>query len=911
MSVELYIYPQNFEDQYIVPIDYLADYDFTTLNASTGQFSAAPYITNAINYFVPISTALTWYRFGPAAPIYPTNPTSNILKLQPNGGCLQRITGINTGIVYKVSFEHTANNNEIKIAWYDGLTLTGDYTFPASTSGTISSLNFTFANASSTFVIFGAGATDSFTKNWRLQNLVNPQVSDGQVIVDLFDEKQIPLTLSVDNFQNAAEKTQSYSKSFKLPGTDRNNKIFRNVFDVTASIETNSIDFNPYRKTPIVLQENGSTIFKGFLKLLNVDFKGQNLIYNVNLYSETIQIKDVLKDKKFYDIDFSELNHRYVKSTIKDSWTNTPGLLLINPLPPGSFAGASGAMNTVVLKYPFVDWTHQATVANNPGAPPLSGPADGQPQFASLNQMFRPWMQLRYLINRIFEGAGFTWTSTFFDTADFQNLFMDFNWGANNAPNVGLNIAMSKYNYTSCGSGPLTYAQNSSWTNIPLCGFFNWTTISIMLPNYNSSTNQYIATQNFVDLTWSCQELKWENIGGTDVDITVEIIRNGGLTAADTISNTFNAVANSTGNHSIAGTFSLMAGDVVEQRWITTNPSAPVSVRLQTTGIYQVKTNMYENILNIVGNDVMQTKRGKLKQWDFLKGILTMFNLLTVADPTNNRNIIIERYDTIFPQIGTGTGTVKLKERGITKDWTEKIDNEKINLKPLTKLKKTTLFKYVTDSNDYTATNYKNAFGGFEYGSLTFDASDLNMLVGETKVEATPFAATLNKPFAGTVPQLWAPAIYKLKDDGTAEEFDNKPRILYDNGRVTMTDGTFYIPPQNSQASENANTYLQFSGFSDFPILPTSKDLNFGTNQLIGANNPTALNLFNRFFSNYYFDLYNPNTRILILKIKLDSSDINQFSFSDIVMIKNRAYRVNKINYNPGQLAKVELILIP
>ena len=320
---------------------------------------------------------------------------------------------------------------------------------------------------------------------------------------------------------------------------------------------------------------------------------------------------------------------------------------------------------------------------------------------------------------------------------------------------------------------------------------------------------------------------------------------------------------------------------------------------------------MAEEQINMTTSNILMTQRGKLKQWDFLKGILTTFNLLTVADPTNSRNIQIEKYDTIFPQIGTGGGNLDSAARGITKDWTEKIDAKKIVLKPLTKLKKTTLFKYLTDSNDYTATNYKNAFGGFEYGSLTFDASDLNLLTGDAKVQATPFSATLNKPFGASTPELWTPAIYKLKDDGTSEEFANKPRLCYDNGRTTMANGTVYIPPANGESSENANTYLQFSSFSDYPILATSNDLNFGTCQLIGADNPSPLNLFNRFFARYYFDLYNPDTRIVTLKIKLTSADINQFSFSDIIMVKNRAYRVNKINYNPNQIAKVELILIP
>jgi len=911
MSVELYIYPQSYSDQADVPIDYVPDYTFTTLNSALALPFASEQL--AINYYVPVAVPFTFYRWASSISNIPT-ASSPSLELNSNGGWLMRMTGMVVGQFYKLRFEYVNAGDPITISLYDGTTLQSSYTAPGGPAGTIVDWGFYVNNATTTLGISSASGDSSITNNWRVQNYVDQSVSDGQVLIDLFDEKQIPLTLSVDNFQNAAEKTQSYSKAFKLPGTDRNNKIFRNIFDITSYTKTNSIDFNPYRKTNIVLNENGSTIFKGFLRMISIDYKDDNIIYNVSLYSETIKLKDELKGKTFYDIDMNELNHLYVKSTIKSSWDNTPGLTLIDPLPAGTFAGTPGQSSTTVLKYPFVDWTHQSTIANNPGAPPASGPADDQPEFSSLGQIFRPWISVRYLIDRIFEGVGYTWSSNFLSSADFENIYMDFNWGASRAPMIGVNMGLSYWKHN--GSGPTSfYALNNAWTNIPLRGYFSWLGFSTLLPNYNSNTNRYTATNNYVSLGWNTNYIKWENTGSVGVTIIVELVRNGGTVPADVQSSSFFATGSSNGSFSFptTGYQNLMAGDVVEMQWITQNPGDPQTVRVRESGnTPTVKTTMTEMIANVTSTEILMTKRGKMKQWDFLKGILKTFNLLTVADPTNSKSIIIEPYDTIFPPIGAGGGgNLTLVGRGIRKDWTDKIDVEKFNFKPLTKLKKSTLFKYVTDSNDYTATNYKNAFGGYEYGSLTFDASDLTLLTGEAKVEATPFAATLNKPFDGSVPELYSPAIYKLKDDGTSEQFDNKPRLLYFNGRVTMSTGTFYIPSANGESSENANTYCLFSGFSDYPVLPTSNDLNFGTCQLIGADNTTVLNLFNRLFSKYYFDLYNPDTRLLKLKIKLTPADINQFSFSDIVYIKNRAYRVSKINYNPGDIAKVELILIP
>jgi hypothetical protein len=61
----------------------------------------------------------------------------------------------------------------------------------------------------------------------------------------------------------------------------------------------------------------------------------------------------------------------------------------------------------------------------------------------------------------------------------------------------------------------------------------------------------------------------------------------------------------------------------------------------------------------------------------------------------------------------------------------------------------------------------------------------------------------------------------------------------------------------------------------------------------------------------YFNELYNPDTRTMTLKVNLTPGDINTFNFYDTVFIKNRLFRVNKIDYKPNELATVEFILIP
>ena len=49
----------------------------------------------------------------------------------------------------------------------------------------------------------------------------------------------------------------------------------------------------------------------------------------------------------------------------------------------------------------------------------------------------------------------------------------------------------------------------------------------------------------------------------------------------------------------------------------------------------------------------------------------------------------------------------------------------------------------------------------------------------------------------------------------------------------------------------------------------------------------------------------------MTIKVNLTAGDISMFSFSDIVYIKNRQFRINSIDYKPNDLATVEFILIP
>ena len=364
----------------------------------------------------------------------------------------------------------------------------------------------------------------------------------------------------------------------------------------------------------------------------------------------------------------------------------------------------------------------------------------------------------------------------------------------------------------------------------------------------------------------------------------------------------------------------LNTGDTLEAQFL-----APSSVEqdeiFPSSAVFIVSST-------ITNSATLNTLRGELGQWDFLKGIMTMFNLVASPDKSNPKNIIIEPYKDMFLSsivIDSSTGLIVpnfFDNNSTQLDWTNKIDITEIKLEVLTDLNKRTVFKFVEDDDDYAFNLYKTAVQGHLYGSLEFDASYFSgspsVLEGEEEIIAEPFAATVPKPLMSQFPDLITPAIYSYNaDDGTSEGFENSPRIMYNNGIKSLAAGTFtsctyYIPAQNGVSSENADAFLQFNHIKDGGTsISAYTDFHFGECQLLTNQATTLNNLFNLYWLPYFNELYNPDTRTMTLKVNLTPGDLNTFFFYDTVFIKNRLFRVNKIDYKPNELATVEFILIP
>ncbi len=903
MSVQLILYPQNYEGQYSsisTPFftEYVSDYSFNIGSLGSGFSGSAGNQGAAISNLIPLNI---WQQYNVtggsftsanAATVSSGKITLDSASSTSLTGIYQLISNLQIGSTYVLKVERLAGTTGVVTLGHSGTwSVSGNTYTPLPfvlLPNTVGTHTFTFT-ATNTEQVFLLNYVNDDNSNLEIGSVSikediasAPTVDvfkDGQVICDLYNESNIPLSLSVDDFKNIHEKKQSFSKPFKLPATKRNNKIFSSLFDVTKSVKDDVFSFNPYKKTKAILKEDGYTIFDGYLTLIDVVDKQNEISYNVNLYGETITLADKLKDKKFKHIDFTELSHNYNKTNIKQSFESNDGVSLISSLTTDSFAynATLGVDKTDVIKYPFVKWNGDSYLDA------------GNVKLQKLEDAFRPFINCKYLLDRIITEAGFTYSSDFLNTPDFTKLFMDFNFG-DSVPNQATGSMHVQQDAPTGGS--TIYAGTSYTTLIPLItGQIG--SNAPPLPQYNTTTGVYTADVNNLQFA-ATYNVTIENTDSSSRDVTFRWVTSTGV-EFDLQTVTLAAGTTTTISGSLSGVL-LASGETIQPQFKATAGS--VVKFTDYTGFTVLSQT------NLVSNNILNVLRGDLGQFEFLKGLFTMFNLLVIQDKENPSNLIIEPYKSVFIDAASQYITHK------TLDWTSKVDISEIKLKPL-KLKKKVFLDFVEDSNDYPLGVYKNATG-YRYGSEEIDASIFTGLDGETKVEAKPFSPTFVKPiFDGFTTEMTIPVIYKGNEDGTYESYDNKPRILFNIGKVTMSNNTYFIPAQNSLAEENQSSFLQFSHLTETPTTASTKDYNFRTGQLIGSIGNTPIdNLYNTYWSPYYDELYNPDTRLVNIKIYLTPGDIANFEFYYKIRIKNREYRVNKIDYKPYELSSVELILI-
>jgi len=147
--------------------------------------------------------------------------------------------------------------------------------------------------------------------------------------VDMFKDESVTLTQSIQNIKEIGKVFTDFTKTFSLPASKANNKIFKHYynFDISGG-------FDARKKKKATIELNSLPFKDGKIKLEGVDLKNNKAdTYRVTFFGSTVELKDLLGDDELSSLpDLVQYNTPYSALDVKnnlavDQSVNDPSIL--------------------------------------------------------------------------------------------------------------------------------------------------------------------------------------------------------------------------------------------------------------------------------------------------------------------------------------------------------------------------------------------------------------------------------------------------------------------------------------------------------------------------------------------------------------------------------------------------------
>jgi len=307
-----------------------------------------------------------------------------------------------------------------------------------------------------------------------------------------------------------------------------------------------------------------------------------------------------------------------------------------------------------------------------------------------------------------------------------------------------------------------------------------------------------------------------------------------------------------------------------------------------TFGSNSLIFNKVNNAYPFAGNTVSVAKLvpKEIKQREFLKGIINMFNLFVSPDPTNQKNLIIEPREDYYTQD--------------VFNLTDKIDlSQPIQIDPIGNLNASEyLYKYKDDSDYYNQKYLENWVRSYGDRKISVD-SDFTKKQHKTELVFSP-TPSVAPPQKNKV----LPTIIGLDQNNQAITTKNNIRILYYGGLKDTVDTWTHFESTFSQDSFAQYPYM---GHFDDPFSAT-EDLNFGLvkevyyDDTIEPITITNNNLYNKYHKKFIDEVTSRNSKIVTAWVYMTPNDFKTWDFRSQYFFENSYYRLQAIKgYNPTE----------
>jgi hypothetical protein len=236
-------------------------------------------------------------------------------------------------------------------------------------------------------------------------NKVDIYVND--VRLDIFQDEEISINLSVQNVQDISKVFTDFTQAFTVPASATNNGVFSYYYrnDVVGG-------FDGRLRASARIEINSLPFRTGVVELENVQLKGTDpYAYTLTFYGDVVTLTDLFGEDYLYDLDFSDYDHRYDDDDIYDRLTTSTYAPLFYP-----------------LMSPVKNWFYQSDTgagANNEdniAYKTTGGGGEGQ-GLRGINYFeFKPALKVTAILDAMEAKYGISFTGSFLSAVPFSDL---------------------------------------------------------------------------------------------------------------------------------------------------------------------------------------------------------------------------------------------------------------------------------------------------------------------------------------------------------------------------------------------------------------------------------------------------------------------------------------------------------
>lgn len=670
--------------------------------------------------------------------------------------------------------------------------------------------------------------------------------------VDLFQDEGVSITSSIQNVRDIGKVFSDYSQGFSVPASRQNNKIFKHYYNPDVNN-----GFDARVKADAVIEINHQAFKTGKIRLDEVEMKDNKpYAYKLTFFGGLVSLKDLLGEDQLEDLTWlSNFNVTYSYTAVRDALQN------------GVNFTVDSVSYTDAIIVPLISAEERWYYSTSSGSGNLAvatGSTGGD--YTNMKYAIRLYCIIKAIEERYTTANGFAsdivFSSDFFSTSenDFYNLYM---WLHREKGKIDLSAEREVY----LNRFPYTTWNGTSWSGD---NFEIWDIDAFRASKYNMQLDVVV------------------DDAGETFDIFVE--RNGSVVQS---------FIGNTGSLSYAFTaFDLTSNGIYKVKIRYTNGfdvETGTNIFLTRYSSSGTTTNTFsftsqQTLTNNILFDI-NANIPKMKVIDFLTGLFKMFNLTAYDGGTQ---IVVKPLDDFYAG-------------GTSIDVTKYIDTSSSTIVPST-LYNEMSFKY-SDTKALFANNHLEQFN-FEWAEEEYNIE--NKYDGDKYELVVPFShhkyERMYEVNAGTATVIqWGWSVDKLNDDGTGQPYLGAPLVFYaisqTGTNIRVTDGTtpvdigVYYIPSNSLALTDTDVNINFKA-----------ELNEYTNTIFTQT------LFNNYYSDYISDVFDYRRRIIKVTAHLPLSLLSgstAIKLEDEIIVNQRAYRINQVNYNIGEgKAEFELINI-